>query len=84
MAWANGLRGPVTLGGIPMAWIRPGSAVRAGGVAGEVKPMIQRRGMQRLREISIGPAGGRFAVALPVAKSCVPFADEARAIAGIT
>ena len=40
--------------------------------------------MQRLREIRIGPAGGRFAVALTVAKAHVPFADEARAIAGIT
>ena len=75
MAGANGLHGAIA-----MVATRSGSAVRAGGVPREIKAVIQWRSVQWLREIGVRPTGGRFAIALPVAQSHVPFADDASAI----
>ena len=63
-----------------MVATRSGSAVRAGGVPCEIKAVIQWRSVQWLCEIGVRPTGGRFAIALPVAQSHVPFADDASAI----
>ena len=59
---ADALVRPIALRRVFMASVRTGGAVRTRSEPREVKTMSQRRGVQWLCEIRIGPTGGRPAV----------------------
>ena len=80
MTGAHALVRPIAPRRVFITSIWAGGAVRTRSEPREVKTMIQRRGVQWLCEIGIGPTGGRTAVALAIAQTNMPFANHASAL----